>query len=72
MKEENKNPENAAYYIIYKQWKLFVLQTKILKELNKTDKWFYQNGLFVARKSQGLLKIRKRVDYWANLGLELH
>ena len=28
MKEETENPENAAYYIIYKQWKLIVLQTK--------------------------------------------
>ena len=30
-----------------------ILETKILKKIDKIDKWFYQNELFVERKSQG-------------------
>ena len=42
-----------------------IQRTKILAldELNKTYQWLYQIMLFVVRKNQGLVKIRKQVNY---------
>ena len=56
---------------IWKQWKHIVsvlrktLQTKILvsEGLNKKDQCSYQIVLFVSRKAQGSLKIKKEDDY---------
>ena len=44
-----------------------ILRTKILlsEELNKIDKCFYQAVLFVVRKNQGSLKIKKLAYYGA-------
>ena len=35
----------------------------VLEEQNKIDQYFYQITLFVVRKSESVLKIKKRVDY---------
>ena len=42
-----------------------IQRTKILAldELNKTYQCLYQIMLFVVRKNQGLVKIRKQVNY---------
>ena len=36
------------------------------EELNKTDYCLYQVVLFVGRKNQVSLKIKKQLDSWAN------
>ena len=38
------------------------------EELNRIDQWLYQIVLFVLRKTQGSLKIKKQVDYLQNKG----
>ena len=35
----------------------------VLEEQNKIDQYFYQITLFLVRKSESVLKIKKRVDY---------
>ena len=50
-----------------------IVWTKILesKELNKIDECLYQIALFVVRKNQGSLEIKKQVNYCVNLGSEV-
>ena len=42
-------------------------QTLVSEKLNKIDPCLYQVVLFVVRKNQGSLKIKKSVDYWGEI-----